>query len=274
MRLTKPLNIAPADQRAPELEERLVNVLPPLVVANLQPPVAIQPRERPFHHPPVASQPFARLDAPSGDARGGYAPLPERLAAAREVLALVGVQLVGALARSAARLADRLDSIYGLLQDFRVVDVGGRVGQRKRDASPVEHNMALGARFALIRRVRAGSLAPPGAGTLAESKEARSQSIWSASPKRSKSLRCSRSHTPTSCHSLKRRQQLMPEPQPICWGSISQGMPVLSTNRMPVRAARSSTRGLPPLGFLLWAWFSPRAVEARSLPIIRPSRVV
>lgn len=204
MRLTKPLNIAPADQRAPELEERLVDVLPPLV-ANLQPPVAIQPRERPFHHPPVASQPFARLDAPSGDARG-YAPLPERLAAAREVLALVGVQLVGALARSAARLADRLDSIYGLLQDFRVVDVGGRVGHRKRDASPVEHNMALRARFALIRGVRAGSLAPPGAGTLAESKEARSQSIWSASPKRSKSLRCSRSHTPTSCHSLKRGQ--------------------------------------------------------------------
>ena len=46
--------------------------------------------------------------------------------------------------------------------------------------------------------------------------------------------------------------------------------PVFSTNRMPVRAARSSTRGLPPLG----SWAPPRAVEARSLPIIRPSRVV
>ena len=37
-------------------------------------------------------------------------------------------------------------------------------------------------------------------------------------------------------------------PQPISWGSISQGMPVFSTNRMPVSAARSGTRGLPPLG--------------------------
>jgi hypothetical protein len=34
----------------------------------------------------------------------------------------------------------------------------------------------------------------------------------------------------------------------LLWGSISQGMPVLSTNRMPVRAALWGTRGLPPLG--------------------------
>src|SRR4051812_12588774 len=41
----------------------------------------------------------------------------------------------------------------------------------------------------------------------------------------------------------------MPDPQPISWGSISQGMPLFSTNKMPVSsAARSSTRGLPPLG--------------------------
>jgi hypothetical protein len=101
MRLTNPLDIAPADQRAPELEKRLMDVLPPLV-ANLQPPVAIQPRERPFHYPPVASQPFTRLDAPPGDA-WSYAPLPERLAAAGEVVALVGVQLFGALARRPRR---------------------------------------------------------------------------------------------------------------------------------------------------------------------------
>src|SRR3954453_20668965 len=53
---------------------------------------------------------------------------------------------------------------------------------------------------------------------------------------------------PASCQSLNRRQQVMPEPQPISWGSISQGMPLFSTNRMPVRAARSSTGGRPPFG--------------------------
>ena len=39
-----------------------------------------------------------------------------------------------------------------------------------------------------------------------------------------------------------------PEPQPISWGSISQGMPDFSTKMMPVKAARSGTRGRPPLG--------------------------
>ena len=43
-------------------------------------------------------------------------------------------------------------------------------------------------------------------------------------------------------------KHVMPEPQSISCGSIAQGMPVLSTNRMPVRTARSSMRGLPPLG--------------------------
>src|SRR5215211_5731970 len=41
----------------------------------------------------------------------------------------------------------------------------------------------------------------------------------------------------------------MPEPQPISLGNISQGMPLFKTKMMAVRAARSSMRGLPPLGF-------------------------
>src|SRR5215212_8230740 len=225
-----------------------MDVVAPLV-AHLQPPVAVHPRQCSFHNPPVSPQLLAGFDAPPGDT-WGYAPLPECFAASREVVSLVGMQLLRALARSATRrLADRRDSIHSLFQDLRVVDVGRRVDHRERDAAAVDHNMALRARLSLIRRIRSGSLAPPGAATLAESKDARSHSIWSASPKRSRSLRCNRSHTPASCHTLRRRQQVMPEPQPISWGSISQGMPLFKTNRMPVRAARSSMRGLPPLGF-------------------------
>src|SRR5215210_2665982 len=47
---------------------------------------------------------------------------------------------------------------------------------------------------------------------------------------------------------FKRRQQVTPLPQPISWGSISQGMALFSTKMMPVRVARSSKRGLPPSG--------------------------
>lgn len=50
-----------------------------------------------------------------------------------------------------------------------------------------------------------------------------------------------------SCQSLRRRQHVIPEPQPSSRGNICQGMPLRSTNRMPVRQARSDTRGLPPM---------------------------
>src|SRR5215217_243804 len=46
--------------------------------------------------------------------------------------------------------------------------------------------------------------------------------------------------------------------------SISQGMPLFSTKIMPVRAARSSMRGLPPLD-LGGSW----ATVDRSLPKVR-----
>src|SRR5215212_2387809 len=128
------------------------------------------------------------------------------------------------------------------------MDVGSGVDHREWDAFSVDHNVALRALFALICRILAGLLAPPGAGTLAESKDALSQSISSALPSRSNKVWCSSSHTPASCHSFRRRQQVIPEPQPISLGNISQGIPLLSTNRMPPRAARSSMRGLPPWG--------------------------
>ena len=127
MHLTKPLNVTPADESTSEIEERLTYVVPPLV-AYFQTSVAIEPRERPFHDPPLASQPLAGFVAPSGDTRG-YAPIPQGFAAAQEVVALVCMQLLGTLARgAAARIADWLDGIHGLFQDLGVVDVGSSVG--------------------------------------------------------------------------------------------------------------------------------------------------
>src|SRR5438876_3353777 len=46
----------------------------------------------------------------------------------------------------------------------------------------------------------------------------------------------------------------MPEPQPSSFGSIRQGIPLRSTNRMPVRQARSDRRWSTTFGFVLWNW--------------------
>jgi hypothetical protein len=52
---------------------------------------------------------------------------------------------------------------------------------------------------------------------------------------------------PRRCQYRSRRQQVTPEPHPISWGSISQGMPLRRTKTIPVRQARSSTGGRPRL---------------------------
>jgi hypothetical protein len=57
-----------------------------------------------------------------------------------------------------------------------------------------------------------------------------------------------RSHTPACCQSRKRRQHVIPDPHPSSSGSICQGIPLRRTKTMPVRHARSETRGRPPCG--------------------------
>ena len=128
------------------------------------------------------------------------------------------------------------------------MDIGGRQLNRERDPLAVDHKVVLRARFALIRRIRPGCLAPLFAGTDALSRLARLQSIRSASPSRSGKTWCKRSQTPACCQSRSRRQQVTPLLQPISKGNISQGMPLFKPKMMLVRAARFGTRGRPPFG--------------------------
>ena len=77
---------------------------------------------------------------------------------------------------------------------------------------------------------------------------ARDQSIWSSRASQSSSAKWIRSHTPACCQSRKRRQHVIPDPHPSSCGSICQGIPLRRTKTMPVRHARSETRGRPPWG--------------------------
>jgi len=107
---------------------------------------------------------------------------------------------------------------------------------------------------AFIRRIRAGTFSPLLAALLAESTAARDHSILPSPPSLSNSIWWSFSHTPACCQSRSLRQQVIPLPQPLdlinfYFGRYSQGKLVLSTNMMPVRAARFGTLGRPPFGF-------------------------
>jgi hypothetical protein len=218
------------------------------LIANCEPAVLRKPGQCALHNPPVSSQLLCAL-YPLSCYSALYAAPSQSSLALLIIVGFVGMQFLGTPPRPTSRTLDGLYSIDKLFEDHRVVDVCGCEHYREWNAPSVRNKVALRALLSFIRRIRSGFRAPLLAGMEAESSEARSQSIWSASPRRSRRTRCSFSHTPASCHSFKRRQQVIPDPQPISFGSISQGIPLFSTKTMPVRAARSSMRGLPPWGF-------------------------
>jgi len=211
-----------------------------------------EPRQGPFDDPAVPTQLLAGVDALAGDA--DFNPtLRQGRSASGNVVSLVSMKFCRSLSGSTSGATNRTDSVDQLLKDGCIVGIGSSETERERRPSPINHKVAFRTRFSAIYGVWTRGKLPffptPMAGIDCESTEARDQSIWSARPNWSRKAWWSRSHTPASCQSRRRRQQVMPQPQPISCGSSSQGMPLLSTNRMPVRAARSGTRGRPPFGF-------------------------
>jgi len=232
-----------------------VNVITTLI-ADSKPTIVVQPGKGALNHPSMPAQSLAALHS-----FACYAAFDPSLAKSRStssvVIRLVSVPLVWTKARTpplTTRALDRLDAVHHLFKHHTVMDVSTGQFHTKGYSFGFDHNVALRARFALICGVAPNSRGfgipffTPLARTVSESKLALDQSILSASPKRLSSARCSLRHTPACCQSRNLRQQVTPLPQPISWGSISQGRPLRSTKMIPARAARSGTRGRPPFG--------------------------
>src|SRR5215208_1615668 len=180
------------------MEKRLMDVVSALV-ANRKSAVFRKPGQRALHNPPVSTQLLATLYALS--CYTALYPTPSQGSfALLVVVGFVGMQLLGTFPRSApTRTLDGLYSVDELFEDHRVVDVCGCEHYREWDAPSVRNKVALRALLSFIRRIRSGFRAPLLAGMEAESSEARSQSMWPGSPRRSRRTRCSFSHTPASC---------------------------------------------------------------------------
>ncbi len=213
---------------------------------NAQLAEAGKPSMRALDNPAMPAEPVVLLDATASNP-GNDAPLAQMLPASSEVVSLVGVELVGTASRATIESGHARDGVNERLEHDRVVAICTGDHQRQRNAAPVYDEMALAAEFAPVRWVRPRLLAPRGLATVAPSMLARLQSIWSCSRRRLSRAKCSRSQTPSACQSRKRRQHVIPLPKPSSLGRSSHGIPVCKTNRMPFNAARSSTRGRPPL---------------------------
>lgn len=203
---------------------------------------------RALDHPAMPSEPLAAFHPASGDTCRDAALL-QIMPTTCKVISLVRMQLVWALTGRAIEARHCRNGIERGLERHRVVAVGTRDRDGQRNTACIYDDVPFRPELAPVCRVRAGFLPPRGLETLAASRLARSQSIWSCSRNRRSIARCSCSHTPSACQSRSRRQHVIPLPKPSCCGRSSHGMPVCRTYRMPFNAARSSTvRRRPPLG--------------------------
>ena len=144
--------------------------------------------------------------------------------------------------RTAAQRRNGVDQRQEL-GDVMAIRRGQPRGQR--DAGRLGENVVLRPRLTAIGWVRSSFFPPRSARTEALSTRARLRSNWPRWRNSASRTACSRRQTPARCHRTSRRQQVLPDPHPISLGSICHGNPLRKTNRMPVNAARSGTRGRP-----------------------------
>ncbi len=213
-----------------------------------QTPEAIEPCEGAFDNPSMTTEFFFALDALARNTRKD-APLAAGVAATGVIISFVGMALVGPSLRAAGLSSNRRNGVEHVRKHCAVMDVGTCQPRGQWNTAPVCHKMPFRPRLAAIRWIWARGRPPFFAGIDDESTQTRLKSSLFAPRRRRSSSSCNLSQTPASCQSRSRRQQVTPEPQPSSGGKSSHAMPVRSTNRIPLSAARSEMRGRPPRGF-------------------------
>lgn len=197
----------------------------------------MQPSMCAFHEPALLAQTATVFGTAAGDDWHDAAPdqsTPMRVG----IVATVRQQLLRPALGATYLARYRMNAIHQGDELSDVVVVCGSQYGIQRNALRVREDVVLAARTTAIGWVRSSFFPAPTARIEELSTMAREKFSLSVPRSLASSTLCNRSHTRRRCQSLSRRQQVMPEPQPISLGSISQGMPDFSTNRMPVRTTR------------------------------------
>ena len=208
----------------------------------------IQPSKSPLYYPAVNSQSASVLGISFRENRLNVS-LTRFISNPRSVVCSVSLKPLGTKTWSASPALYRRYRVKKVNRFLRIVKVRTGELKRQRHTLSVSNQMALAARLGFICGIGTGLIPPKTARTEEESITARDQSILPVLPSPSKRKRRIFSQTPASCQSLRRRQQVIPQPQPISCGNISHGMPLRRTKIIPLSAFLSGTGGRPPLGF-------------------------
>ena len=214
------------------------------LIADAKTSILMQPRKTTLHNPPIDPESAAIIDASLSQ---------DWLDALSAKFSAVWIAVVSSITKHRSWTSKRPANLTRngrYVTDQRqqlcdIVTVGAGQSHCQRDTIGIGHHMVFRALLAAIRRIWPRLRPPETARTEAESTTAREKSILSACRNLLSNTWWILSHTPASCQSRRRRQQVMPEPQPISCGKSSHAIPVLSTKRIPVRTARSG-RGFRP----------------------------
>jgi hypothetical protein len=156
------------------------------------------------------------------------------------------VELPGPAPWPAASRPDRGVGVQQRHHHLRVMNVRGGDQDREWEPGAVAEDVNLRARFAAVDRVWPCRIPLFSARTEIESATALDQSISETTFNRVRNAACSRSHSPTFVHSLKRRctvARLVPN---IAAGSFRHEQPAWTMYTIAARTARSLIRGVPP----------------------------
>src|ERR1700733_14259994 len=235
----------PAHHRTANRHERLVDIVA-FVESRPQPAELMEQGQRLLHDVTKDAQAATVRGSPSRDDR---ADIPARQ------LHPVGIGVVTPVRHHFLRLAqrragsagDRPNRIDQGNQLRHVIAVGAGEDGGQRYTARINNDVVFRPVFPAVHGAWSRFFPPCTERIDDESTMTREKSIRSSARSWFNTRRWSCSQTPACRHSSRRFHSVMPQ-QPISWGKSSQGMPVLSTKRMPVRQTRSGTRGLPTPG--------------------------
>jgi hypothetical protein len=204
----------------------------------------MEPRVSPFNDPAEFTQATAMFGAPLRDHRLD-ATITQALAVRLGVVAAIGVDDFGFAKRSAPCATNRWNGIPQWQQLSDVVAVCSGQSHPDRHSVGVYEDVMFGSRSRAIRGVRPSFSPEPTARTDDESTAAYGRPNWPDSRNLSSGSPCKLFQMPAFCQAFSRRQHVAPEPNPNWVGRWFQRIPVRNTNRIPLSARRSDTRGRP-----------------------------
>jgi hypothetical protein len=242
-----------------------------LLVTNSQPPILMQPRQGPLNNPTCRSKPASMISSSLAKHRLDQ-PMSQLAIMSMGMIGSITLENIWSLPGPTPLAPDGRNGIYQRQQLRHVVPIRLRDMDRKGNPLSFGNEVVFRPLFTAVRRVRPRFGPPKVARTEELSITARVKSILLLPLSLLNNTLWTASHTPAFCQACKYRQQLIPLPHPSSWGSISQGMPLFSTKRMPVRARRVSI-GFRP-GYFLRCGFgggSTLRVSSQSPSGINPS---